>query len=82
MPLAVQCLDARQTNQVVATTDDVVLKTNMANQISAVMDHFYQMIFPCTSDAADDARGVARSGHITIPAATTNDARGKARHIR
>jgi len=34
-----------QAKQVVATTDNVVLKTNMAYQISAVMDHFYQMMF-------------------------------------
>src|SRR5437016_2072801 len=38
-------LDAPQAHPVVATTDDVALKTIMANQISAVMHHFYQMTF-------------------------------------
>jgi len=38
-------LDARPANHVVAATKDVALDTLMANQISAVMHHFYQVTF-------------------------------------
>ncbi len=39
--LAVHRLDARQSDQIVTATDDVALKTIMANQISAVMHHLF-----------------------------------------
>jgi hypothetical protein len=43
--LAVHRLDGRQAHHVVAATDDVILKTIMANQISAVIHHLYQVTF-------------------------------------
>ncbi|HEV3147624.1 MAG TPA: hypothetical protein VGZ24_03165 [Chthoniobacterales bacterium] len=43
--LAVHGLDARSPDHVIGAADDVALETLMANQISAVMHHFYQMTF-------------------------------------
>jgi hypothetical protein len=43
--LAVHRFDARSPDHVAAATDDVASKPLMANQISAVMHHFYQMTF-------------------------------------
>jgi len=38
-------LNARASDHIVTATQDVALKTFMANQISAVMHHFYQLTF-------------------------------------
>src|SRR5205814_6993007 len=51
----------------------------MADQISAVMHHFYQMTF--RGRRWDDLTRVPSAGHIAIAPATPNDAREKTRHI-
>src|SRR5207244_1588970 len=38
-------LNARASDHIVTATQDVAFKTFMANQISAVMHHFYQLTF-------------------------------------
>ncbi len=52
----------------------------MADQISTVMNHFYQMTF--RGAGGGGATGcVPSAGHIAIAPATPNDAREKTRHI-